>query len=76
MGQKELSGSWQEARLSPFGRLETCQCTSEGRARGVWAVLQPSSGQGGSGDEVMDEQEVGVTMEGFKFTKAFLLRGR
>lgn len=39
-------------------------------------MLQPSSGQGGSGDEVMDEQEVGVTMEGFKFTKAFLLRGR
>lgn len=34
-----------------------------------------TAGKGGSGDEVMDEQEVGVTMEGFKFTKAFLLRG-
>lgn len=75
MEQKELSSSWQEARLSGFGRLEACQCSSEGRARGVWAVLQPYSRQGGSGNEVMDEQEVGVTMEGFKFTKAFLLRG-
>lgn len=26
-------------------------------------------------DEVMEEQEVGVTMEGFKFTKTFLLKG-
>lgn len=40
---------------------------------GCASALQQA--RGGSGDEVMDEQEVGVTMEGFKFTKAFLLRG-